>query len=160
MVKRSESRQHQLNQHHEETDLDRIQDVFPSDNLRLHDADPLSPVCGLSNKKNIRFLIFFPPFNPFKIKRRKVNYDDLKRERNPFKNSSLPDNVFIEIHLLFSFFSSFLCIIEERITSHQIISRVTIAPSFIGEVFFIIIIHLFFIHWQQRRRSVSRRNFK
>lgn len=37
MVKRSDSRQ-------DESDLERIQDLFPSDNLRLNDADPLSPV--------------------------------------------------------------------------------------------------------------------
>jgi hypothetical protein len=37
MVKRSDTRQ-------DESDLDRIQELFPSDNLRLHETDPLSPV--------------------------------------------------------------------------------------------------------------------
>lgn len=36
----------------EETDLDRIQDLFPSDNLRLHDRDPLSPRKGLLRSKS------------------------------------------------------------------------------------------------------------
>ncbi|EEC10244.1 Rho GTPase regulating protein, putative [Ixodes scapularis] len=36
----------------EETDLDRIQDLFPSDNLRLHDRDPLSPRKGLLRTKS------------------------------------------------------------------------------------------------------------
>ncbi|XP_077487676.1 uncharacterized protein LOC144098720 isoform X3 [Amblyomma americanum] len=45
MVRRSDSSK-------EETDLDRIQDLFPSDNLRLHDRDPLSPRKGLLRTKS------------------------------------------------------------------------------------------------------------
>ncbi|XP_054713093.1 uncharacterized protein LOC129222603 [Uloborus diversus] len=36
----------------EESDLDRIQDLFPSDNLRLHERDPLSPRKGLMRSKS------------------------------------------------------------------------------------------------------------
>ncbi|XP_072144857.1 uncharacterized protein [Dermacentor andersoni] len=45
MVRRSDSSK-------EETDLDRIQDLFPSDNLRLRDRDPLSPRKGLLRTKS------------------------------------------------------------------------------------------------------------
>ncbi|XP_064473470.1 uncharacterized protein LOC135388087 isoform X2 [Ornithodoros turicata] len=37
----------------EETDLDRIQDLFPSDNLRLNERDPLSPRKGLLRSKSV-----------------------------------------------------------------------------------------------------------
>jgi hypothetical protein len=46
MVKRSDTRQ-------EESDLDRIQELFPSDNLRLHETDPLSPRKGLLRSKSL-----------------------------------------------------------------------------------------------------------
>ncbi|XP_042899392.1 uncharacterized protein [Parasteatoda tepidariorum] len=36
----------------EESDLDRIQDLFPSDHLRLHERDPLSPRKGLMRSKS------------------------------------------------------------------------------------------------------------
>lgn len=36
----------------DESDLDRIQDLFPSDNLRLHERDPLSPRKGLMRTKS------------------------------------------------------------------------------------------------------------
>ncbi|KAG8197824.1 hypothetical protein JTE90_020102 [Oedothorax gibbosus] len=36
----------------EESDLDRIQDLFPSDHLRLHERDPLSPRKGLIRSKS------------------------------------------------------------------------------------------------------------
>lgn len=45
MVKRTETAK-------EETDLDRIQDLFPNDNLRLHDRDPFSPKKNLSRTKS------------------------------------------------------------------------------------------------------------
>ncbi|XP_067142901.1 uncharacterized protein [Centruroides vittatus] len=45
MVKRTEAAK-------EETDLDRIQDLFPNDNLRLHDRDPFSPKKNLSRTKS------------------------------------------------------------------------------------------------------------
>lgn len=52
MVKRSDHGR-------EESDLDRIQDLFPSDNLRLHEKDPLSPVSFIS----ILFQDFVPNQN-------------------------------------------------------------------------------------------------
>lgn len=45
MVKRSDHGR-------EESDLDRIQDLFPSDHLRLHEKDPLSPRKGLMRSKS------------------------------------------------------------------------------------------------------------
>lgn len=59
MVKRSDHGR-------EESDLDRIQDLFPSDHLRLHERDPLSPV----SKFCVTFKrLFFPCKHTYTLKK-------------------------------------------------------------------------------------------
>ncbi|GFU89695.1 rho GTPase-activating protein 20 [Trichonephila clavipes] len=42
----------------EESDLDRIQDLFPSDHLRLHERDPLSPVSAFVHISFMKHICF------------------------------------------------------------------------------------------------------
>lgn len=51
----------------EESDLDRIQDLFPSDHLRLHERDPLSPV-NLNLFSNELLLLLFIYKTGFELK--------------------------------------------------------------------------------------------